>query len=241
MLILRRTATTTGLVCAVLGLLATCGCLTLSTTEGAGAGGSGATASSSSGSSGGECSSVEDCPNVTYCNTMKCTEHKCVAGFVEAGLGCMGDKVCDGQGTCVECVNSNDCESQNGTCVNNQCVSCSDGQQNGDETGVDCGGSKCSPCAMTCSNNNDCMSGFCVDGVCCDAACTAACKSCNIAGKVGKCSSLSKGTEDPGVCESTKACSGFSAQCLLKDGQPCMSDGQCLSDYCSAGNNLCAP
>jgi hypothetical protein len=44
---------------------------------------------------------------------------------------------------------------------------CTDGIQNGDETGVDCGGS-CPRCAngTGCANRNDCLSGVCLDGMC---------------------------------------------------------------------------
>lgn len=42
---------------------------------------------------------------------------------------------------------------------------CTDGMQNGDETGVDCGGSQCAAC-VECSGNSDCDSNLCVDNTC---------------------------------------------------------------------------
>jgi IgGFc binding protein len=47
---------------------------------------------------------------------------------------------------------------------------CNDHVQNGDETGVDCGGS-CPPC-VSCTTGSDCPSGVCTAGACAPAACT---------------------------------------------------------------------
>ena len=47
---------------------------------------------------------------------------------------------------------------------------CSDGIQDGNESGVDCGGtSTCGACGQgkTCGSGTDCMLGNCVDGFCC--------------------------------------------------------------------------
>ncbi len=228
------------------GFLSIGGCLTLSTTDNTGgAGGQGGFGETSSGMglgmSGQPCTTVQDCPSVTKCTTMSCNDGSCKAGLVPPGTQCNGDRVCDGSGSCVECVYDSDCNGTNPTCEANECISCSDGEKNGAETGVDCGGPKCAPCSgMACMSGNDCPMGlYCVDGVCCDAPCTEQCKACNLNGKQGKCSTLSKGAEDPGVCEGTTACSGYNAQCLLKNGQPCMMDGQCISDICVSG--ICEP
>lgn len=235
-----------GLSIAVMGLVTAAGCLTLTTAQdggggNAGAGSSGsADSSGSAGSSGGACKTVEDCPPIMLCQTMACAEGVCVPGFVPKSVSCNDNKVCDGNGSCVDCVVNNDCSGNSPTCENNQCISCSDGVKNGEETDVDCGGSKCSPCTMPCTNASECASGHCVDGVCCNNDCTAECKSCNVAGKVGTCASLPMGTEDPGLCDTTKACSGgFQPQCLLKNGQLCADDTECLSNECDSTTNIC--
>ena len=46
--------------------------------------------------------------------------------------------------------------------------SCDDGKQNGEETGVDCGGNSCAPCenGVSCNANSDCRSDRCQRGVC---------------------------------------------------------------------------
>lgn len=221
-----------------IGFMSVGGCLTLTTTGNTGGnGGYGATSSGAGlGTSGQPCMTVQDCPAVTTCTTMSCSDGSCVAGLIPKGTQCNGDKVCDGKGSCVECVYDSDCEINNGYCSDNTCVSCSDGEKNGDETGVDCGGPDCAPCSMACTSDADCAMGeYCADGVCCDTPCTDKCRACNLTGKQGTCSTLSKGTEDPGVCEMTKACAGFSGDCLLKNGQMCMQDDECVSNKCLAG------
>jgi hypothetical protein len=206
------------------------GCLALSTTD------EGNTSSGGAGS--GRCSSVEDCPSVTICTTMKCLDGSCVPGFVQVGLQCNDTRVCDGAGTCVGCVDSSKCKGSNPTCENNECISCSDGIQNGEETAVDCGGSRCDSCPLgtPCSSNNDCSEGNdCVDGVCCDSSCTVVCKACNVAGNEGTCTAIPKGSTDPGKCEMNKVCGGTAGSCLLKDGQPCTQSSACLGGFCFNG------
>ena len=50
---------------------------------------------------------------------------------------------------------------------------CDDGTRNGDEEGVDCGGSACPECASgnACTNPVECQSGVCTEGVCQPASC----------------------------------------------------------------------
>jgi hypothetical protein len=69
-----------------------------------------------------------------------------------------------------------------GPCVGSDCLapeelapSCSDGVQNGDETGSDCGGSCPEPCAggeAGCTGPADCASRVCVGGACAEPSCT---------------------------------------------------------------------
>jgi hypothetical protein len=223
-----------GLSIAVVGLAMVAGCLSLTTSQQGGGGNGG------SGSSGGACESIADCPSITVCKTMLCIQGTCVEGFVPDSVPCNDNRVCDGAGSCVECVADQDCPEEAGWCENNQCISCNDGVKNGEETDIDCGGPKCSPCATPCTGTTDCATGNCVDGVCCETACTGDCRACNLPGKVGKCVSLPLGTEDPGVCDVTKACGGgFGGECKLKNGQSCTDDSQCLSGDCSSATNVC--
>lgn len=233
-----------GLVMAVISLGMNEGCLSLTTVEQGpgGSGGSGGTGGSGTAGNGMvTCATVQDCPNVTICTTMKCVEGSCIAGFVPPELPCDDNRVCDGAGSCVRCVTNNDCDGIGAACENNECLSCSDGIKNGDETDVDCGGPKCNPCgASPCTLMSDCFAGYyCVDGFCCDALCTGVCKACNLPGSVGTCSTVPNGSEDPGTCDTTEACIGIGGGCALKDGQPCQKNIECLSALCVMGT--CTP
>jgi hypothetical protein len=63
-------------------------------------------------------------------------------------------------GNCVQCNVSADCPAGD-VCVNNLCLppTCSDGMQDGSETGVDCGGPLCPPCqaGQGCNVDTDCF------------------------------------------------------------------------------------
>ncbi|MBK9259754.1 MAG: DUF4215 domain-containing protein [Polyangiaceae bacterium] len=110
-----------------------------------------------------------------------CTADACNAGSPEntplaAGAVCAAGsgKVCDGQGTCVECNVATDCTSL--VCTSNKCVSpaCVDTVKNGTETDVDCGGADCAPCTdgLVCSIASDCMSGVCTNATCAVPTCS---------------------------------------------------------------------
>jgi hypothetical protein len=96
------------------------------------------------------CDSSSDCPEPEgVCMERICNEGVCDTVNVAAGTPCdnNGGEVCNRSGTCVV-------------------PSCSDRMRDGDETGVDCGGT-CEPCnnGSGCMNGKDCRSGFCREGV----------------------------------------------------------------------------
>ncbi|MCY1074364.1 hypothetical protein [Archangium lansingense] len=91
---------------------------------------------------------------------------------VPGGRGdlCQDDADCPGGGC-----RSGVCQPEPASCTGNSCAepSCTDGVQNGTETGVDCGGGSCPVCSMgaTCGGNADCKSALlCLEGMC--ARCT---------------------------------------------------------------------
>ena len=117
------------------------------------------------------------CPGLDDGNP--CTADSCVGTTarhlpVDQGTACdMG--VCDAIGQCVECLASSDCTAPL-SCdpITHFCSStseaCTDGLKDGNETGVDCGGS-CAPTRQCttgggCAVGGDCQSGVCTAGAC---------------------------------------------------------------------------
>ena len=84
-----------------------------------------------------------------------------------------------------------------------------------------------------CLNRLECQSEKCVDHVCCDGLCAGTCKSCNLPGGPGRCTTVTAG-EDPGTCEGPNTCTPLGA-CGLKKGQACTNDAQCASTFCTDG------
>jgi hypothetical protein len=121
-----------------------------------------------------DCAVDKDCGPPVPCVENKCTAGICTSSFTAPDKPCSSASmmVCDGAGHCVECVSYADCQTVSmikPVCDMklHQCVSCTDGIQNGKETGVDCGGPDCGACAgapcvcsamftpTDCNNNSD--------------------------------------------------------------------------------------
>ncbi|MDI3290487.1 hypothetical protein QHF83_44655, partial [Polyangium sp. 15x6] len=200
-----------------------------------------------------------------------CTDSACVNGMPmhvptpgdpcqggvcnEAGMcvDCLDDGDCNDptpkchEYTCVACVADADCTGANATCLpDHTCVACDDGVMNGDETGVDCGGTCPKKCiAAACANNDECGSGFCADGVCCDTDCTGTCKACNVMGQEGTCSNVPVNQDDTNAmttCMGNKACDGAGV-CKGEVGAPCNANADCLTNKCmgAGANKTCQP
>ncbi|MBI4704120.1 MAG: SBBP repeat-containing protein, partial [Deltaproteobacteria bacterium] len=181
--------------------------------DGAGAGaaaGSGGTGGVSQGGGGAAACVPEQCPGLdTDCRERACVEGKCGVANAAPDTACKGvgdEQWCDGQGECVQCNHGSQCDSQ--ICDKSKCVPapCQNGQKDGEESDVDCGGADCAPCldGKKCSKAADCASGFCdagkctakkakgdgcddaaqclsgncADDVCCDKPCAGPCEAC---------------------------------------------------------------
>lgn len=107
-------------------------------------------------------------------------------GALWRGLGPRRDAVrrrrgglCNGEGACVPCLVDGDCGDATLVCADQRCVpgSCDDGEKNGDEVEVDCGGS-CGRCAdgSDCGTAEDCLSGVCDAGTCAPCGSTSDCE-----------------------------------------------------------------
>jgi hypothetical protein len=134
------------------------------------------------------------------------------------------------------------CESLEATCgeVLDNCgnpLNCNNGEQDGDETDVDCGGGgNCDQLCVSgqmCEVPEDCEDGFCSDEICCDEDCTAICMTCEL----GSCQPIQQNTEDPGECEMTMACDG-NGECKLVAGEACTTDDECVSGTCDTTNTM---
>ena len=173
-----------------------------------------------------------------------------------AGTPCDGGKECDGFGSCCTAAT---CEALGKNCggFSNGCgkslfcgdcapgdtcgpavtgvCGCTDGIQNGSETGVDCGGVCPNSCALgiPCAGPADCANGFCVDGFCCNSACGSACKACSQAKTGvanGTCADVLAGTDPDGDCTADAVSS-------------CGQTGQCSAGACEIypAGTVCAP
>ena len=179
-----------------------------------------------------------------------CSVDACYACTNEAGPSTCSAKLvgdvcatgfCNGSGLCVECLVEAHCSGNAGKCIQNKCASCTDALQNGDETEVDCGGTRCKPCEQgkTCLANSDCSTTFCVDGVCCAEACSIQCFACNIQDFIGECVPIDKYGEDLsyGMGEAClvaegEACTGGGGLCLRATGQSCTANAECATLRC---------
>jgi hypothetical protein len=173
----------------------------------------------------GECQQPAECPGrFLDCSAPTCDNTTCGTWQAEAGTECddgddEDDKVCNGQGLCVQCTQDSDCD---GTEIcettTNECVPahCSDGELNGGETDLDCGG----PCGRTCVLNETCDDwGDCVTGVCAGGLCSP----CSV-------------TED---CVDAEWCDAGICITRRPVGDACSDAEQCLSGHCPEDGVCC--
>lgn len=194
---------------------------------------------------GGVCVTAGECPGQdTDCGTRSCNDGTCGFDYAAEGVSCtdaMG-KVCDGNGSCVECTGPEHCGDDQ-VCSTNTCVG---------EGSLGLG----EPCSV----NEACTSQSCVDGVCCDNACGGTCVACDTAGNVGSCANVPAGADPDQECAAADTCNG-QGECGCQDGAtngsesdidcggdacPTCTFGQACSDPadCSSGvctSNVCEP
>jgi len=171
------------------------------------------------------CSSPADCPSTgTVCASPSCTNGSCGVDNAPEATACSegGGVVCDGFGSCVECVSVQQC-GQGEVCSNNTCV----------EEGSLSNGEACSDPAA-------CQSGVCVDDVCCADSCTGFCEACDVAGDAGSCTLVPAGADPDDEC-GDDACNGQGV-CRCTDsatnGEETDQDcGGPACDPCSFGQN----
>lgn len=167
------------------------------------------------------CRAGQGCGNENDCDSHVCEGGLCLQATCSDGRLNQDEKDVDCGATlssCAPCAAGKSCESnencESKLCTEGKCkaASCTDATQNGDEGGVDCGGSckKCLPGA-SCLTDVDCASGVCRGNSCLAAA-------CNDGVKNGD--------------ESAPDCGGSCAKCI--ENMPCSIDSDCTTDFCYA-------
>ncbi|MBX3211862.1 MAG: hypothetical protein KF850_07505 [Labilithrix sp.] len=142
------------------------------------------------------------CPDSKLCKVdLDCLSQNCASGICAPAGGAP-----------TGCSRADDCESK--VCVDGACKAATpdDGVKNGDETDVDCGGSKAPKCAdgKGCVGADDCESKVCASGSCAAPSPT---------------DKVQNGDETDVDCGGSKA-----PKCA--DGKACLDHGDCASDGC---------
>lgn len=137
-----------------------------------------------------------------------------------AGTTCTqnGGNVCDGSGSCVECVSPAQCpNATDWTCNgNNECKKV---------------------LGVTCNGGSECNSTHCEENVCCNNACNGSCRVCDT-GTIGQCADAPQFQ----ACGNGDQCND-SGDCREPNGGSCSTNGNCASGFCASGtccNEACA-
>ena len=219
-----------------------------------------------------QCADGQGCGADTDCVSGVCAGDLCAVPSCEdmTANGAETDVDCGGAdcGPCadgmacakdVDCV-SGVCDVATGSC---SAPACDDGEMNGDETDVDCGGATCAPCLprKKCLIGTDCISKQCdMNGECTTPACDDFIQNgdetdVDCGGSCGGCADMrmctvgddcrslicQNGTCQPGGCsdgvlngsETDVDCGGMCNKCL--DMQVCSVNGDCLNGLCANG------
>ena len=199
------------------------------TTGGQQQGGGGQTAGGGGqGGQGGDGGSVQcvdpvDCGIAEECEDFACVDNTCMVIGEAAETPCSSppDGVCDGNGSCVECFDIDQCDALTEVCnpATNTCIAamCDDGMQNGAETDEDCGGG----CPDDCIVGENCLVGAdCTTGFCDTTDNPPTCQNCG----------------GDGDCPSNQFCSA-SDICVddLAVGGACLNDNECVLGNCVDG------
>ena len=162
--------------------------------------------------------------------------------------------LCFGLSLCVGCGAGDDNAGETVTAV----PSCTDGERNGNETGVDCG-ADCAPCdvGVECVNPGDCSTGVCTDAICAAAVCDdgvtngaesdrdcggscapcAADAACSMGSdcESGVCTEMTCAAPDcdDGVLNGLETDADCGGPCsLCEDGRACLEAVDCMSGLC---------
>jgi hypothetical protein len=167
------------------------------------------------------CGSNSDCLDTLFCKNGRCAQPSCsdnVQNGDETGVDCGGSCAIDGF-TCEDglgCTVSRDCTGE--FCANQVCTDhCTSEKRESDETDVDCGGKRCSPCGdnKKCTVAGDCASKICTNKLCVPATCSD-----------DVINQTESDTDCGGACTPLKYCAVD---------QTCNSAADCASYICTSG------
>lgn len=174
-------------------------------------------------------------------------------------------RVCDGAGNVIDIPDPNDAQDDGNECTADTCNGASTVHLPKQVGAACNGNSQCDGAghclgriADPCSADGECASGHCSDGVCCESTCSGLCMSCNVMGSVGICVDIPFPGTEPAcsgmrVCDGQGGCALANGQscnagakkcasgtcdqgkCKSKAGQPCGSNGECVSASCVNG------
>ena len=145
-----------------------------------------------------------------YWNTETvCVDQVCNVSDLSAADYCDGSGVCDDSGDvscCPYACNAGGsacrigCSEDFHCCTDSYCNSgnCTDKKAQG----------------KSCSEHNQCLSGFCVDGYCCDGPCQLGCESCALADTEGACTYQPESTDPENDCTPCAVCTGVNNLCV---------------------------
>jgi hypothetical protein len=206
------------------------------------------------------CNAPSDCAGTdTFCQARTCINNVCGFSFTANGTDLptgqtAGDcKVleCNGMGNVKTSVLQSDVPVDGNACTQDLCngqgtpsnpptainSACSVGMN----TVCDGNGTCKKSLGTACGAGNECVTANCVDGYCCNTSCATTCQSCNVAGKLGTCSDVPKGSPDTGCSGANQGCNGPN-NCDFVNGQPCATNSACLNNFCADGiccNSAC--
>jgi hypothetical protein len=153
------------------------------------------------------------------CGSGKCESATCSAPAGKTcGVGAPVPTCADGE----KCELDKDCASgfcDGATCATPAAGSHSDGQKNGGETGVDCGGNV--KTTQPCPDGQGCL-----ESADCVGTCTA-----------GLCGPISHTDGKKNLDETDVDCGGTAPKCA--DGKGCAADADCTTGYCPADKKVC--
>jgi len=200
---------------------------------------------------GGSCDKCVDglvCANGNDCVSGVCTNSTCQAPTCQDSVKNGNETHTDCGGQCPnQCAAGQGC-SQNADCQTKLCTSttngicmeatCNDGEVNGNEASVDCGG-YCTKCADNdaCNAASDCQSGVCESGTCAPASCEDSVANGDEVGTAAAC-------REAGVtCQADCGGVGCGTDKRCPESHYCTANTDCASELCYLGeclNALCA-